>query len=137
MQQKLRQQIAREIGGQSKRIRTLNPAHRFWLARHMERQNRICAYCGIPMLLTTHAGQAERQATLDHVVALAHGGDDSEANTVAACEPCNKAKADMTALTFRRSEFLIARKAHAATFRERKPLVVETVRKRARIVREH
>lgn len=132
-QQKLQQQIARDIRGPRNRIRTLNPAHHNWLVRHMERQNDRCAYCGIPMLLkTSHARQFERQATLDHVVALAHGGADSEANTVAACEPCNTEKADMTAQAFRMSEFLTARKAHAAKINAKKPLVIEKVRKRER-----
>jgi 5-methylcytosine-specific restriction endonuclease McrA len=136
LQQQRQQQIAHELRG-LKHIRTINPARHDWLVRHVERQGGRCIYCGIPLLLSAHGKQADRQASLDHIVALAHGGADSEANTAAACEPCNKAKADKTAQAFRMSEFLIARKAHAATvpLHQRKPLVV--VRKPVRKTVDH
>jgi 5-methylcytosine-specific restriction endonuclease McrA len=118
--------------------RAVNPDRHAWLVRHMERQNGRCAYCGIPMLLNAHGRkEADRQATLEHVIPLSRHGHDSEENTVAACAACNSAKAIMTAAAFRMSEFLKARKAHAATVPEhpRKPVVVE-VRKRVRKTEE-
>ena len=85
------------------------------------------------MFLSPRRGKADRRATLDHVVPLARGGPDSEANTVAACEACNGAKADISAQLYRLSAFCIARKAYAATVPERKttPLIV-TLRKPSR-----
>jgi 5-methylcytosine-specific restriction endonuclease McrA len=132
LQQKLKTQITHAL--EPSRDRPLNPDHRAWLERHMERQNGRCAYCGIPMLLKPRRSkEADRQATLDHVIPLARYGRDSEGNTVAACAACNSAKAITTAAAFRMSEFLKARKAYAATVPEhvRKPLVVE-VRKRVK-----
>ena len=129
IQQTLKQQAAREIA----RNRTRNPARHNWLVRHMERQAGRCAYCGIPMFMSPGRGKADRRATLDHVVPLTRGGADSEANTVAACEACNAAKADISAQLYRLSAFCIARKAYAATIPERKaaPIIV-TVRKPSR-----
>ena len=82
------------------------------------------------MFLSPRRGKADRRATLDHVVPLARGGPDSEANTVAACVACNTAKADISAQIYRFSAFCIARKAYAATVPERqaKPIIV-TIRK--------
>ena len=130
----LMQQAERRIA----KLRGRNRAGPVWLARHFEHQNGRCAYCGIPMLLPPHrAKPRDRRATLDHIVPLVRGGADSEANTVAACDACNGAKGNMTALAFRLSAFCIARKAFAATVPEpkaakpMKPLVV-IVRKRRR-----
>ncbi len=103
--------------------------HHDWLARHMERQNGRCAYCGIPMFLAPARGKADRRATLDHVVPLAKYGPDTEGNTVAACEACNKAKADMNAQLFRLSPFCIARKKFAATVPDRLTVTVRRRRK--------
>jgi 5-methylcytosine-specific restriction endonuclease McrA len=133
LQQKLKTQITHAM--EPSRDRTLNPEHRAWLVRHMERQNDRCAYCGIPMVLNPrHKRDADRRATLEHVIPLSRQGRDSEQNTVAACDACNHAKAITTAAAFRMSEFLKARKAYAATVREKKPLVIETVHKRERKV---
>jgi len=129
------QQAERRIA----KLRGRNRAGPVWLARHFERQNGRCAYCGIPMLLPPFRIKkpADRRATLDHIVPLVRGGADSEANTVAACDACNGAKGNMTALAFRLSAFCIERKALAATVPEPKaakpvkPLVV-IVRKRPR-----
>jgi 5-methylcytosine-specific restriction endonuclease McrA len=44
----------------------------------MARYGRICQYCGAPA------------TTLDHIVPVAWGGDDTFANQVAACWPCNE-----------------------------------------------
>ena len=41
-----------------------------------------CAYCG----------RSDRSLTVDHVVAIALGGDNSVGNIVPACMPCNRAK---------------------------------------------
>ncbi len=129
-QQALKKLVAREVAKTWHR----NPAGHNWLARHVERQNRRCAYCGIPMFLPPERGKpADRRATLDHVVPLTRGGADSEENTVAACEACNLAKADMTAHAFRTSAFCIARQAYAATVPAHKaaPIIVK-IRKRPR-----
>lgn len=95
-----------------------------WLARHMERQNGRCAYCGIPMFLPPRRGRAGCLATLDHVIPLARSGRDTEANTVAACEVCNSAKGHMSAPFFRSSPFCIARRKYAETVPERPNLTV-------------
>lgn len=107
--------------------------HRYWLVRHAERQNGHCAYCGVPMLLPPARGRkTDRLATLDHVVPLAHGGADSEANTVAACEACNTAKADISAQVFSHSAFLAERKVYAATISPRPPRPVVVNLRRTR-----
>jgi 5-methylcytosine-specific restriction endonuclease McrA len=132
----LKQQAERQVA----KLRGRNRAGPIWLARHFERQNGRCAYCGIPMLLPPLRGRKprDRRATLDHVLPLVRGGADSEANTVAACLACNAAKGgDMTAQAFRLSAFCIARQAFAATVPEpkaatpMKPVIV-IVRKRRR-----
>jgi 5-methylcytosine-specific restriction endonuclease McrA len=129
--QKMKVSVGRAIRGLHKRA--ISPDRHAWLVRHMERQNGRCAYCGIPMLLRPRRSkEADRKATLEHVIPLSRNGRDSEENTVAACAACNSAKAITTAAAFRMSEFLKARKALAAKVRERKPLVVETVHKRER-----
>jgi 5-methylcytosine-specific restriction endonuclease McrA len=108
-----------------------NPAHREWLARHYERQDGRCAWCGIPMFLPPARGRKpDRRATLDHVMPLARKGADSEANTVAACETCNATKANMIPQLFRLTPFLIARKAYAAKVPEGVKKLTVTVRKR-------
>ncbi|MFF1597710.1 HNH endonuclease [Streptomyces mirabilis] len=50
----------------------------------MARWQRSCAYCNG---VATH---------LDHVVPLARGGEDVEANIVPACAPCNLSKGAKT-----------------------------------------
>lgn len=107
-----------------------HPHHREWLARHVERQGGVCAYCGMPLLMSTHQGQAGQQASLEHIIPLSRGGEDSEANTLASCAPCNHAKAQMPAAAFRGSPFLRDRKAFVAKLLAKKPVIVETVRKR-------
>ena len=52
--------------------------------RVYERDNYICHYCKIPLTPFT--------ATLDHVVPVAAGGDNSLANLVSACRKCNARK---------------------------------------------
>jgi hypothetical protein len=49
--------------------------------RIIARDQGICAYCG-----------AENSTTVDHVLPVARGGDDSEANLVCACVKCNTSK---------------------------------------------
>lgn len=59
---------------------------RFSRANVYLRDNHKCQYCG------THIdGKA---ATLDHVLPVSKGGKTTWENTVAACAPCNSAKAD-------------------------------------------
>lgn len=56
-------------------------------SRHgvLTRDGRRCGYCG--------RGGA---GTVDHIVPRSHGGLNTWTNTVAACDPCNQAKADRT-----------------------------------------
>jgi 5-methylcytosine-specific restriction endonuclease McrA len=49
--------------------------------RIIARDQGICAYCGV-----------ENATTVDHVLPVARGGDDSEANLVCACVKCNTSK---------------------------------------------
>lgn len=124
--------LQRTLDKQSRRKRAAaqNPDHREWLARHVERQGGLCAYCGMPLLMSTHQGQAGQQASLEHIIALSRGGEDSEANTLASCAPCNQAKGVMPAAAFRGSAFLRERKAFVAALMAKKPVIVEVVRKR-------
>lgn len=128
IQQTLKKQLVAKAARVTHPVRN-KPAERDWLVRHVERQNGRCAYCGIRMFLPPVRGKAGRRATLDHVVPLARNGRDTEENTVAACDACNAAKADMSAQLFRLSPFCVARKAYAATVPERPTLTV-TVRRR-------
>jgi 5-methylcytosine-specific restriction endonuclease McrA len=129
LEQILRKQIESAL---PMRTETSNIEHRGWLARHMERQNGRCAYCGIPMLMRSDRGKPDRRATLDHVVPLARRGADSEGNTVAACAACNAAKADIPAQLFNKSAFLAERKAYAATISPRPPRPVVVKLRRTR-----
>jgi len=52
----------------------------------LERDKYVCQYC------TKHLTSST--ATIDHVLPKARGGKSSFENCVAACEPCNKGKAD-------------------------------------------
>jgi len=51
-----------------------------------KRDKYTCQYCG----------KQERMLTIDHVIPKAKGGESVWENVVAACEPCNKKKADKT-----------------------------------------
>lgn len=51
----------------------------------LARDNGQCAYCGMP-----------GATTMDHVMPRSRGGPTDWLNAVAACEPCNWAKADRT-----------------------------------------
>lgn len=64
-----------------------------WLPAHLERQDGKCHYCDL--IFDPRDIDPMNRATLDHVVPLSRGGEDSEANTVAACLLCNTAKGDM------------------------------------------
>ncbi|MFW6599472.1 HNH endonuclease [Propionibacteriaceae bacterium Y2011] len=50
----------------------------------LRRDHHTCAYCG------------ERGHTIDHLVPQSRGGRNTWLNTVCACEPCNRRKADRT-----------------------------------------
>ncbi len=79
------------------------PEHRIrraWLERHMVTQNGRCAYCNVSIRTDLRAGWHDNRATIDHVVARARGGTDTEDNTVAACAACNVAKADTSKEAF-------------------------------------
>jgi 5-methylcytosine-specific restriction endonuclease McrA len=70
---------------------------RRWLRELRRAQGDRCAYCGTAFVAGTDA-----RATLDHVVALARGGEDTRANCVAACHRCNQLKGAMDVELFRR-----------------------------------
>lgn len=75
--------------GRSAQSRTGTTA---WLRKRqqiLDRDNHTCVYCGAPA------------TTVDHVVAAAHGGSDSNDNLVAACKDCNEAKRKLEALESR------------------------------------
>jgi len=65
-----------------------------------------CQYCGTTISRNT--------MTLDHVVPRAKGGRSSWENVVAACEPCNWAKADRSLLEARRELPIEAKRARVA-----------------------
>lgn len=50
----------------------------------LRRDNHICRYCG--------ASTPDVHLTIDHVLPVALGGDDSPSNLVAACDTCNSGK---------------------------------------------
>jgi len=54
-----------------------------------------CHYCGLRI--------TEQSATLDHVVALCHGGDKGIRNIVLACRMCNQRKGQMSYKRFVRT----------------------------------
>lgn len=60
----------------------------------LKAQGGRCKYCLKPMTL--------KEATRDHVVPRAKGGSNQKSNTVAACEPCNRAKGDQELSKFLR-----------------------------------
>jgi len=66
--------------------------HAVWLRDHIAKQNGRCYYCHIVMITTRDAANADRVATLDHVIPKSKGGSDTVENTVAACAACNSAK---------------------------------------------
>lgn len=67
--------------------RDIRPGLREWV---LVRDDRQCRYCG------------RYASTLDHVVPRAGGGETTEDNLVAACEPCNKEKGDKPVEEFER-----------------------------------
>lgn len=68
-----------------------------WLAEHLVRQKRRCAYCGVIMTDATDINAPDRRASIDHVVPRSAGGSDTRENTVAACVFCNGCKGNMSA----------------------------------------
>lgn len=64
----------------------------------LRRDNWICAYCGIGDGEYNERGKmlTKRDFTVDHVKPKSQGGGDSFKNTVCACSPCNRFKADRT-----------------------------------------
>jgi 5-methylcytosine-specific restriction endonuclease McrA len=75
----------RKRKGSKSAIRRCRRIRRFYL----ERQGNRCHYCGCPI------SDRDQTATLDHVVPISKGGEQFDhTNCVAACAPCNRAKAD-------------------------------------------
>jgi 5-methylcytosine-specific restriction endonuclease McrA len=79
------------------------------------RQDDHCVYCGMKLITwlgsnatPTHTlvqgGVTVAYATLDHVIPLVCGGEDTITNTVLACAPCNREKGSMPV------EIFVARK---------------------------
>lgn len=77
---------------------------RQWLLEHLRTQDGRCKYCQVR--ISENPGARVERATIDHVVAMARGGADEAANTVAACAPCNTAKGDGPVEAFLKSEVL-------------------------------
>ena len=60
-----------------------------------------CAYCGHAMRdPQSNDGRALNDATIDHLVPVAHGGADTIENRVAACRGCNQDKDSLDVSTF-------------------------------------
>jgi len=70
------------------------------------RDNGICRYCGVDLLASFSSYWS---ATVDHVHAVATGGDDDEINLVACCPACNS---------------MLCRSGHLRTIPERKAFVI-------------
>jgi hypothetical protein len=67
--------------------------------RIFERDGWRCWYCGGEL---PRGGAAfDKAGTLDHLLPLTRGGDNSEANLVAACRPCNSQKGAKTVEEYR------------------------------------
>ena len=64
----------------SKRVQHLR-----WRRQHVGEQGYICPRC-------QHRFGRHLRATLDHIVSLSAGGEDSKANTQALCEHCHREK---------------------------------------------
>lgn len=60
-----------------------------WRNEHAANQGWKCTRCRVKM-----RGRGEREPTLDHIIPLAKGGDDSFENTQTLCRKCNELKAD-------------------------------------------
>ena len=60
-----------------------------WRDTHYQQQAGRCLMCGKKM-----RGRGSLEPTLDHIVPLSKGGEDSFENTQALCRTCNEAKAD-------------------------------------------
>jgi len=79
MARKLRLYVSKSLRG-----RLTTERHKNWRKTLMKMQRGKCYYCGCDM----------DEPTLDHVIPLSKGGEDTFENVVAACEPCNREKAD-------------------------------------------
>ena len=77
------------------RERNLSPIPRGWKATQMERQGGKCAGCFKRFTL-------KRKATIDHLLALASGGDNHIDNLQLLCWSCNSSKQDMPETEWRR-----------------------------------
>jgi hypothetical protein len=75
---------------------------------HEQRQQRFaiwqdcCAYCGVPASNSRNIGR--RQLSVDHVLAIKHGGLDEPTNIVPACQTCNCSKNAKPVETWHRSQ---------------------------------
>ncbi len=74
-----------------------------------------CYYCRAPLSEGLHA----RLATVDHKLPLSRGGTDSKANTVLACDVCNREKGDMT-----EAEFAVFRQKRRDNISRKKSLML-------------
>ncbi len=62
-----------------------------------ERQNHFCCYCGRE---TNDIVDHDMQATLDHLVPVSKGGQDTLENSVMACAKCNRKRGNENAEEF-------------------------------------
>jgi hypothetical protein len=73
--------VEQELGRPRRRARVISYATR---ARIMERDDFRCRRCG--------AGPRDERLVVDHVLSVALGGSDDDANLQTLCEPCNIGK---------------------------------------------
>jgi len=59
----------------------------------VEKHNFLCYMCGIKLSIIP---KLENTVTLDHILPLSRGGDNSKENVLPACWRCNNSKRDMT-----------------------------------------
>ncbi len=106
MSEALKRELARRKLRMSGRMRAkLDHAKgRDWLSKRLKKQDGVCAYCGVALVLempTKFNSRKVRVATLDHVIPISRGGAHHWENTAAACKPCNQAKGAQTEDEFR------------------------------------
>lgn len=73
----------------SRRMRELARVHK---DRLFQEQDGLCFYCQQLMVLDVDTSGNPRLCTVDHVLPLSRGGDNSPENLVAACRACNQWK---------------------------------------------
>ena len=67
-----------------------------WRRTHLKDQDGKCYFCECPITDDKEYEGPAEASTLDHIIPRSKGGEDIFENTVAACEPCNTRKSDMS-----------------------------------------